>query len=116
MVYSSTMDSPDQNAYGIPVTTTSFDRSILKLAVTIAQIEYRGTLDKDNAIIGNFMQAGQSFPLNLARGQIDSEKTIRESIPKDTNFVEHKSSCRLKPEKSWNINSSKGIHPNSFGH
>ena len=30
-VYSSTMDSPDQGAKGIPVTSTSFENSILKL-------------------------------------------------------------------------------------
>jgi len=58
--YISTMDNPDQGAKGIPVTTTSFDHSVLQLAVAIAQIEYKGTLDKDNDIIGTFMQAGQS--------------------------------------------------------
>jgi hypothetical protein len=86
--YSATMDSPDQGAKGIPVTTTSFDHSILQLAVTIAQIEYRGTLDKDNVIIGNFMQAGHSFQMNLTRGQIDIENAISVPITKDTNFVE----------------------------
>ena len=86
--YISTMDSPDQKAYGIPVTTTSLNRSILKLAVTNAMIEYTGTLDKDSIIVGNFTQAGQSFPLNLIRGKIEAEKEISVAIYKDTNFVE----------------------------
>lgn len=86
--YRSTMDSPDQGANGIPVTTTSFEHSILKLAVINAKIEYEGTLKENNNIIGNFMQAGQSFTMNLTREQIETVKAIRDSINKDTNFVE----------------------------
>ncbi len=82
------MDSPDQGANGIPVTTTSFEHSILKLAVINAKIEYEGTLKENNNIIGNFMQAGQSFTMNLTREQIETVKAIRDSINKDTNFVE----------------------------
>jgi Lysophospholipase len=86
--YSSTMDSPDQGANGIPVTTTSFDHSILKLAITNARIEYEGTLDKDRNIVGTFMQAGQSFPMNLSSVKIEKENAIRASENKDTTFVE----------------------------
>jgi hypothetical protein len=63
--YSSTMDSPDQGAKGIPITTTSFENSILKLEIPNAKIVYEGMLNKDNSVVGNFMQRGQSFPLNL---------------------------------------------------
>ncbi|MEZ7507157.1 alpha/beta hydrolase [Flavobacterium sp. Arc2] len=86
--YSSTMDSPDQGAKGIPVTTTSFDHSILKLVITNAKIEYEGTLNKDNNIIGNFKQAGQSFPMDLSRAKIEKEKTVTASENKDKNFIE----------------------------
>ncbi|MEJ6979569.1 alpha/beta hydrolase [Pedobacter sp. P351] len=84
--YSSTMDSPDQGAKGIPVTTISFDQSTLKLAVTNARIEYEGTLNKDNNIIGNFKQAGQSFPMDLSKVKI--EKEVRAFENKDTTFIE----------------------------
>ena len=83
--YISTMDSPDQGAKGIPVTTTSFDHSTLKLAVTNARIEYEGTLNKDNIIIGNFKQAGQSFPMDLSKVKIEKEST---SENKETAFIE----------------------------
>src|SRR5665647_1539565 len=55
---SSTMDSPDQGAKGIPVTSTSFENPTLKLAVSNLGVEYQGTLDKDNVIVGNFKQGG----------------------------------------------------------
>ena len=44
--YSSTMDSPDQGAKGIPVTLTSYENSILILEISNAGIQYEGTLDK----------------------------------------------------------------------
>lgn len=80
--FSSTMDSPDQGAKGIPVTSTSFESSILKLAVTNLGIGYEGTLGNDNVITGNFKQAGMSFPLNLSRGIIEAEKLVRPQEPK----------------------------------
>lgn len=50
--FSSMMDSPDQVAKGIPVTSTSFENSVLKLAVTNLGVEYEGTLTKNNNITG----------------------------------------------------------------
>ena len=79
--FSATMDSPDQHAKGIPVTTTSFENQTLKLAVTSARIEYEGTLDKETKIVGNFKQAWQSFPLNLSKEVPEKEKLIRPQEP-----------------------------------
>jgi len=62
-----TMDSPDQEAIGIPTTTTSFEDSILRITIANAKIEYEGTLGQDNVIVGTFKQSGQEFPLNLSR-------------------------------------------------
>src|SRR5665811_637364 len=53
--YSSTMDSPDQGAKGIPVTSTNFDNPILNLKVSAAGIEYDGVL-KEGFITGTFKQ------------------------------------------------------------
>ncbi len=44
--YSSTMDSPDQGAKGIPVTSTRFENPVLTIEVSNADIEYTGTLVK----------------------------------------------------------------------
>ena len=80
-VYSSTMDSPDQGAKGIPVTSTSFENSILKLVVSNAGIEYEGVLGNDHIVVGNFKQAGQTFPMNLSKEIVEKEKIIRPQEP-----------------------------------
>jgi len=64
--YVSTMDSPDQGVKGIPVTTTTFKDSKLKLEYTISKFEYNGEL-QDTIIIGTFKQNGVSFPLSLSK-------------------------------------------------
>jgi hypothetical protein len=64
-VLSATLDSPDQKALGIPVTTTKFENSTLKFTVAQLAIEYEGILDKDQVITGTFKQMGKSQPLNL---------------------------------------------------
>lgn len=79
--YSSTMDSPDQGAQGIPVTSTSYENSILKLEISSAGIQYEGTLNKENVFVGTFKQAGQSYPLNLTKEKVEKEKVIRPQEP-----------------------------------
>jgi len=79
--YTATMDSPDQKVKGIPVTSTNFDNAVLKLIVKNAGIEYEGTLNKENPIIGTFKQAGQSFPMNLSREEIQKEEYKRTQEP-----------------------------------
>jgi uncharacterized protein len=78
---SSTMDSPDQGAKGIPTRTTSFENSILKITIASAKIEYEGKLGQDNVIVGTFKQGGQSFPMNLSKEKIEKEKLIRPQEP-----------------------------------
>jgi uncharacterized protein len=64
--YASTMDSPDQGAKGIPVTTTTFESSILRFSIPAGKFEYSGKLQGDS-IVGTLTQRGQIFPLNLSR-------------------------------------------------
>ena len=78
---SSTMDSPDQGAKGIPTTTTNFENSILKITIANAKIEYEGILGNDNIIVGTFKQSGQSFPMNLSKEEIEKEKLVRPQEP-----------------------------------
>ena len=77
--YSATMDSPDQGAFGIPVTSTSFENNALKISITNANIQYEGALGEDNIIVGVFNQAGQSFPMNLSR----EEKKLGSNRPQE---------------------------------
>ncbi|CAD5275771.1 MULTISPECIES: S9 family peptidase [unclassified Imperialibacter] len=80
-VYRSTMDSPDQGARGIPVTTTSFENATLKLTVANAGIVYEGVLGNDGVVVGNFKQAGQSFPMNLSKDIVEKERVVRPQEP-----------------------------------
>jgi fermentation-respiration switch protein FrsA (DUF1100 family) len=100
---SSTMDSPDQGAKGIPTTTTTFKNSILKISIANAKIEYQGTLGNDNIIVGTFKQGGQSFPMNLSKKAIEKEKLVRPQEPikpfsyyaEDITFENKKAGIRL---------------------
>lgn len=78
--YSSTMDSPDQGAKGIPVTSTTFENSKIIFKILNAGIEYNGEL-KENEIVGVFKQSGMEFPLNLSREPIEKEVVIRPQEP-----------------------------------
>ncbi len=76
-----TMDSPDQGAKGIPVTSVSFENSIIKLELPNLYIQYQGTLDEENTIVGDFKQGGISLPLNLTREMPEKEVVIRPQEP-----------------------------------
>jgi pimeloyl-ACP methyl ester carboxylesterase len=65
--YTATMDSPDQGAKGIPVTSVDAENDTITLKVAPIMMAYTGTLSGDT-IRGTFTQGGQSFPLILARG------------------------------------------------
>jgi len=80
-VYSSTMDSPDQGAKGIPVNLTSYRNLILILEIPSASIKYEGILNEENIFIGTFSQSGQSYPLNLSKNKKEKQKLIRPQEP-----------------------------------
>ena len=80
--HTATMDSPDQGAFGIPVTKTTFENSQVKFEITNAQIQYGGEL-KAGHIIGTFKQAGQEFPMDLSRQAIEKEIQRRPQEPKE---------------------------------
>jgi uncharacterized protein len=64
--YSATMDSPDQDTSGIPVTSVNFSSPNVKLEISGIGMVYEGTMS-NNRITGKWMQAGQSFPLVLLK-------------------------------------------------
>lgn len=75
--YSSTMDSPDQGAKDIPVTTTTFENPTIKFTVANLGVEYSGDL-KNNEIVGTFKQGGLELPLNLSREAPEEPKRPQE--------------------------------------
>ncbi|WP_439487489.1 alpha/beta hydrolase family protein [Algoriphagus sp.] len=80
--YTATMDSPNQGAFGIPVTSTHFENNVLKISVTNSNITYEGTLGDGELITGTFTQAGKSFPMNLSREEIEEVGANRPQEPK----------------------------------
>jgi hypothetical protein len=65
-VYTSTMDSPDQGANGLPVTTTTFDGSKLSMSIPAMGVLYEGELKADS-IVGTFNQGGMSLPMTMKK-------------------------------------------------
>jgi uncharacterized protein len=78
----STMDSPDQGAFGIAVDKTIFTGNKLTLEITAAKIKYEGILGTDEIIKGTFNQGGQSFEMDLSRGAKEKEVLARPQEPK----------------------------------
>lgn len=74
------MDSPDQGAFGIPVSTVTLKDSVLMMEVAPAGIRYEGILRGDT-IQGVFIQAGQEFPLNLSHKPLEDQQTKRPQEP-----------------------------------
>ena len=63
---SATMDSVDQGAKGLPVSSITRTGDLLKLEIKVAGITYEGTVAKDHsAIEGTFVQGGMNVPLVL---------------------------------------------------
>lgn len=80
--YTSTMDSPDQKANGIPVTSTKLSGDKLEITVAGLSIEYTGTVGNDTIVNGTFRQGGQSFPMNLSRNPVEKVALVRPQEPK----------------------------------
>jgi len=63
-----TVDSPDQSASGLPVTSARRDGDTLVLQLPDLGAKFQGTIAKDlSAIDGAFTQGGASLPLTLKR-------------------------------------------------
>ncbi|MFO7978691.1 MAG: alpha/beta hydrolase [Bacteroidales bacterium] len=77
---SASMDSPDQGAFGIQVTTITFRDSVLMMEVAPAGIQYEGIV-RGEVIQGVFIQAGQEFPLNLSHKPLEDQQTKRPQEP-----------------------------------
>lgn len=65
---SGTMDSPDQGAYGLRLTTVTEEAGAVVFAIASLGGEYTGRMSEDGAAIdGQWAQGGMSIPLDLER-------------------------------------------------
>jgi len=65
--FTSTMDSPDQGAMGIPVDSTLYVKPELTIKMPAINFVYNGTLTGSDEIKGTMLQNGQTLELNLTR-------------------------------------------------
>jgi len=76
-----TLDSIDQGANGIPISTVSYKDGKLELNVAAVNGTYEGTVDKDE-IKGTWTQ-GQPLELNFKRGQPQAAAASKPAAPTD---------------------------------
>jgi pimeloyl-ACP methyl ester carboxylesterase len=75
-----TMDSLDQGAMGIGISSVSFKEGVLKFAVDMAHVQYEGTLKPDGSIEGTWNQ-GAPLRLVLKRSSVAEMQLPRPQNP-----------------------------------
>ncbi len=78
-----TLDSLDQGAMGIPVTTVTLKDSKLALAVDAVHGSYEGTVKPDGSGIDGTWTQGQPLPLNFTRGAATAAAAPKPAPPSD---------------------------------
>lgn len=69
-----TLDSVDQGANGIPVTSISFKDSKLNLGIDAVHGTYEGTVSPDASVIKGTWSQGAALPLDFTRGAAEPAK------------------------------------------
>jgi len=67
--FTSTLDSPDQNAFGIPTDATSFADKELSIKIGQLDFVYTGKLTDAKNLDGSFTQMGQTFDLDMTKSE-----------------------------------------------
>jgi pimeloyl-ACP methyl ester carboxylesterase len=80
--YKATMDSPDQNAKGIPCNKVTLSGDSVITEISIAQAVYKAAIVNDSTLSGKFEQAGRSLPLVVKHVEKVSAPVGRKQTPK----------------------------------
>jgi pimeloyl-ACP methyl ester carboxylesterase len=80
--YTGTMDVIEQNAKGLNIDKIDLHRSDLTFTVSFAGIQYKGTVETEDYISGEFSQGVAKLPLNFERGVVDIDAPNRPQEPK----------------------------------
>ncbi len=82
--FKATFDSPDQNAYGLPVEEVSFEESEVVIKIPMIGVTYSGKMGNNkDEIIGTFEQRGLSMPLTLKIVNLESSGFYRPQTPQE---------------------------------
>ncbi|GLR18489.1 alpha/beta hydrolase [Portibacter lacus] len=78
----STMDSPDQGAFGLATDATTFEDNKVEIEAKAMGIKVQGEFDAETDVIeGKFYQGGQVIPLKLTREKIEKKEVKRPQEP-----------------------------------
>lgn len=80
--WKATMDSPSQQAKGIPVSKVLYNGLLLTMEIKQLQAAFEGIYQGD-AFQGQFMQAGLSLPLSLAKIEMTEEESVALNRPQE---------------------------------
>jgi uncharacterized protein len=78
-----TLDSVDQGANGIPVTSVTLRDSKLSLVIDAVHGTYEGTVNKDATEINGTWSQGQPLELNFKRGVFAAKPATKPAAPSD---------------------------------
>ncbi len=65
--WSATMDSPDQQAFGLPCNEVTFSGDSIRISLDIAKAYYAGRILNDSIMEGKWFQGPGNFPLTLKK-------------------------------------------------
>ncbi len=113
--FKATMDSPDQNAFDIPLDTLTLKSRQLEFILKNAGAKYIGVVDESfTNIKGTFSQGGQNLPLEFQRGKIkppeNSMAYIKEIYTKKEVYIPMRDGVRLFTSV-YTPNDTTQLHP-----
>ncbi|MCE7990389.1 MAG: alpha/beta hydrolase [Roseivirga sp.] len=78
--YKARLDSPDQGAKGMPISSITFENNVLKFSLSNINASYNGTFSS-NSFTGTWSQGGGSLALNFKREVIEKKVAKRPQEP-----------------------------------
>ena len=97
--YTTTMDSPDQKAKGIPTSTISMTPENIKVSIAQMGVTFTGTLKNGQIIKGTFSQGGLNLPLALTKQEVSTTENQRPQHPQKP-YPYHSEDVKFKNKKA----------------
>lgn len=80
-IFVGSMDSPDQGAFGIPLSSLEITKKNVKAEIKQGGIVYKGVWNEKDSIVGLFSQGGKEFQLPL--GKVDESMLTKLNRPQE---------------------------------